>query len=160
MKTDAGARSIKIRGALAHELLGVRNRSEGPAPDAFVFPAATGKTMSTDNFRGRVLRPAVTRANQDLAARDQATLPQGITPHALRRSFASLLYALGEDPGVVMDEMGHTDPALALRVYRQAMRRDNSEKAKLRALVGGAFGPFMNPQGAFAGSEPIKTAGA
>lgn len=37
----------------------------------------------------------------------------------------------------VMDEMGHTDPALALRVYRQAMRRGEDEKAALRALVGG-----------------------
>jgi hypothetical protein len=36
-----------------------------------------------------------------------------------------------------MDEMGHTDPALALRVYRQAMRRGEDEKAQLRALVEG-----------------------
>ena len=33
--------------------------------------------------------------------------------------------------------MGHTDPALALRVYRQAMRRGDDEKAALRALVEG-----------------------
>jgi integrase len=58
-----------------------------------------------------------------------------MTPHSLRRTFCSLLYALGEDPGTVMDEMGHTDPALALRVYRQAMRRGKDEKAALRALV-------------------------
>jgi hypothetical protein len=37
-----------------------------------------------------------------------------------------------------MDEMGHTDPALAPRVYRQAMRRGEDEKAQLRALVEGA----------------------
>ncbi len=36
-----------------------------------------------------------------------------------------------------MDEMGHTDPALALRVYRQSMRRGDDEKAALRALVEG-----------------------
>jgi integrase len=60
----------------------------------------------------------------------------GITPHFLRRTFASVLYALGEDPGIVMDEMGHTDPALALRVYRQAMRRGEGEQAALMALVG------------------------
>jgi hypothetical protein len=30
-----------------------------------------------------------------------------------------------------MDEMGHTNPAaLALRVYRQAMRRDDDEKVR------------------------------
>jgi hypothetical protein len=32
------------------------------------------------------------------------------------------LYALGEDPGTVVDEMGHTRAALALGVYRQVMR--------------------------------------
>ena len=33
-----------------------------------------------------------------------------------------MLYALGESPPVVMAEMGHTDPGLALKVYAQAMR--------------------------------------
>lgn len=34
--------------------------------------------------------------------------------------------------------MGHTHPGLALRIYAQAMRRDEDEKTKLRALVDGA----------------------
>jgi hypothetical protein len=49
-----------------------------------------------------------------------------------------VLYAFGTDPGEVMDEMGHTNPELALSVYRQAMRRDDGEKDQLRALVEGA----------------------
>jgi len=80
---------------------------------------------------------AVGLANKRLEGEGLPPLPGQITPHSLRRTFCSLLYALGEDPGVVMDEMGHTDPELALRVYRQAMRRDDGEKAKLRALVEG-----------------------
>jgi len=36
-----------------------------------------------------------------------------------------------------MDEMGHTDPVLALRVYRQAVRRCEDENAALRMLVEG-----------------------
>jgi hypothetical protein len=36
-----------------------------------------------------------------------------------------------------MQEMGHTDPALALRVYAQAMRRSADEQAKPKALVEG-----------------------
>jgi integrase len=79
----------------------------------------------------------VRRANEILAERGLSPLPDRLTPHSLRRTFASVLYALGEDPGVVMDEMGHTDPALALRVYRQTMRRGDDEKAQLRALVEG-----------------------
>ena len=34
-----------------------------------------------------------------------------------------------------MQEMGHTDPALALSIYAHAMRRDDGENERLRALV-------------------------
>jgi integrase len=84
-----------------------------------------------------VLAPAVRLASERLTDAGYPPLPDRLTPHSLRRTFASVLYALGEDPGVVMDEMGHTDPALALRVYRQAMRRGEDEKARLRTLVDG-----------------------
>lgn len=40
---------------------------------------------------------------------------------------------------MVMDEMGHADPALALRVYRQSMRRGEDEKAAQRALAEGDY---------------------
>jgi hypothetical protein len=36
-----------------------------------------------------------------------------------------------------MAEIGHTVPALALRVYAQAMRRGQDEQEALRALVDG-----------------------
>jgi hypothetical protein len=54
---------------------------------------------------------------------------------SLRRTFASVLHTLGESPPVVMAEMGHTSPALALRVYAQAMRRDEGEQTRLRAFI-------------------------
>jgi integrase len=136
-KTDAGRRRVKVRGALRDELLAVRARTARGAADDFVFATATGGKQSRENVRNRVLKPAAERASVRLAATGYAPLPERLTPHSLRRTFASVLYALGEDPGVVMDEMGHTDPALSLRVYRQAMRRGEDEKARLRALVEG-----------------------
>ncbi|HSZ69174.1 MAG TPA: tyrosine-type recombinase/integrase [Solirubrobacteraceae bacterium] len=62
---------------------------------------------------------AVAEANKQLKAAALPPLPR-LTPHGLRWTFGSLMYALGEDPGTVMDEMGHTDQALALQAYRQA----------------------------------------
>ena len=137
-KTDAGRRHVKLRGALARELRAVRARQADAPADGYVFATSTGGQPSDDNIRSRVLKAAVNRANMNLAKTKLAPLPVGLTPHSLRRTFASVLYALGEDPGVVMDEMGHTDPGLALRVYRQAMRRSEDEKAALRALVDGS----------------------
>jgi len=152
-KTDAGTRKVKIRGALRDELLTVRGRHQDAPQAAFVFAAAEGGALSPGNFRRRVLGApakvvgeeetpgtgAVGRANKKLEAEGLPPLPEGLTPHSLRRTFCSLLYALGEDPGTVMDEMGHTDPGLALRVYRKAMRRGESETAELRALVEGVI---------------------
>jgi integrase-like protein len=115
-----------------------------------VFATASGRAPSQDNVRNRVLTPAATLASRRLVERGLTPLPDRITPHSLRRTFANLLYALGEDPGIVMDEMGHTDPALALRVYRQAMRRDEGEKARLRAIMDGV-------EMAVIGSRPSKS---
>jgi integrase len=104
----------------------------------YVFPTSKDGPTKADNFRNRVLAVAVKRANERLADDNLPPLPAKLTPHSMRRTSASVLYALGEDPGVVMDEMGHTDPGLALRVYRRSMRRDESEKAALRRLVEGS----------------------
>ncbi len=136
-KTDAGRRRVKLRGALRDELLAVRARRSQAAAEAYVFSTLKGGRPSPNNLRSRVLKVAVERANENLAKSDIAPLPERITPHSLRRTFASVLYALGEDPGIVMDEMGHTNPGLALRVYRQSMRRGEDEKAQLLALIEG-----------------------
>jgi integrase len=57
-------------------------------------------------------------------------LPEPLTPHKLRHTVASLLVALGVDPGSVMDRLGHTDPSFTLRVYRHGMRRDQAAKRR------------------------------
>jgi hypothetical protein len=54
----------------------------------------------------------------------------------LRRTFASILYALGRTPPQVMEQLGHTDPKLALRIYARAMRRDPGDIERLRRLAG------------------------
>ena len=82
-----------------------------------------------------MLNVAVARANARLRKHGPPPLPDPLAPYSVRRTFCSLLDVLSEDPGLVMDEMGHTDPAVALRVYRQVMRRCDAEKA---VLVDGA----------------------
>lgn len=144
-KTDAGVRRVKVRGALGDELRAVRARRPAAVAEDYVFPTRAGGRQDSHNFRGRVLSAVLERADAKLAPRELPPLPVGITPHSLRRTFASVLYALGEDPGVVMDEMGHTDPGLALRVYRQSMRRGEQEKAQLRALVEGSDSSWRQP---------------
>ncbi len=129
-KTPAGMRQIRIRPALEAELRRVREEAGGTAPEAPVFSTSAGSHPHQANIRDRVLKPAAALAGAKLAS-----FPEGITPHSLRRTFASLLFAIGEPHPVVMVEMGHTSPTMTLGVYAQAMRRDEAEAGALRTLV-------------------------
>jgi hypothetical protein len=42
-----------------------------------------------------------------------------------------------------MDQLGHTDPKLTLRLYTHMMRRRDGERERLRALVEGAEMPGL-----------------
>jgi integrase len=135
-KTDAGIRLIDMLPILRRELSAYRDRLN-PDPDRPVFATATGKGIGSSNIRLRVLARAVTRANANLEARGQQPLPAGLTPHSLRRTFASLLFALGGPPPYVMGQMGHTTPGFTLALYAREMSRRDGERQRLQALVAG-----------------------
>jgi integrase len=144
-KTDAGAgRIIDLLPALRDELAthkAARTSAGLAAPGDLVFPTSAGRRLSEDNVRDRVFAKTVERANQLLEEAGDVPLPERLTPHKLRHTFASLLVALGVDPGAVMDQLGHTDATFTLRVYRHGMRRSPEAKDALRRLVGGASAP-------------------
>jgi integrase len=83
-----------------------------------------------------VLAKAVKHANVQLVKNGNEPLPDGLTPHSLRRTFASLLFALGETPPYVMAQMGHTTPNLTLATYARQMDRRDGEPERLASLVG------------------------
>jgi integrase len=136
-KTQAGLREIPLLPLLRDELAAHKANATNPGSDGFVFPTAAGTIRDKDNLRNRVLAPVVDRADKLLVTRDQAPLPAGLTPHKLRHTFASVLVALGEDPASVMAALGHTDPKFTLRVYTHLMRRDPTERTRLKSLVDG-----------------------
>ena len=136
-KSDAGTgRTIDLLPALAGELR-VHKAAVKPTSSAErVFTTREGAALNQGNVRSRTLALSVKRANERLEAAGSVPLPEGLTPHKLRHTFASLLVALGVDPGAVMDQIGHEDAAFTLRVYRHGMRRDRPAKDQLRQLVG------------------------
>lgn len=136
-KTAAGERTVDLLPLLRDELATLAARRRGRDLDALVFATSTGGALTRSNTARRALHPAVTRANERLAERSIEPLPAGVTHHALRRTFASLLYALGGTPPRVMAQMGHTSPDLALKIYAREMDRRDGEPERLRALVQG-----------------------
>ena len=93
-KTDAGRRKVKIRPVLRDVLLA--HKPLDASSGAYVFATAQGKRLHLSNVRVRVLAKAVERANGRLED-GGPPLPR-LTPHSLRRTFASLLYAIGDRP--------------------------------------------------------------
>jgi len=85
-----------------------------------------------------VLGKAVERANERLAEAGLVALPEGLTLHALRRTFCSVLFALGRDVPYVMAAMGHDDPKVTLGIYAKVMRSSDEDRERLRQLVEGA----------------------
>lgn len=134
-KTDAGLREIHLLPLLRNELLIHRERSPYTRPDDPVFPTSQGNPRDVSCLRSRILVPALARADELLTQRGHAPLPGGVTPHKLRHTFASILVACGEDPASVMAQLGHTDPKFTLRVYTHLMRRNPTERARLKAFV-------------------------
>ncbi len=137
-KTDAGVRQVDMLPALRDELLELKASAKRTQMTDRVFGTSAGGRQHPSNLRNRVLAPAVKLANERLTEAGEVPLPDRLTPHKLRHTFASVLVALGVDPGSVMDQLGHTDPGFTLRVYRHGMRRDQVSRDGLRQLVGGA----------------------
>jgi integrase len=140
-KTDAGTRYVDLLPVLRDELSAHKAGSANTAPNAYVFPSAPGTRQDGGRVRSRVLRKAVKRANGQLAADGLTPLPEGLTLHALRRTCASVLVALGKDPRYVMAQLGHTDPTVTLGIYAQTMTSSDDDRERLRLLVEGADMP-------------------
>ena len=141
-KTDAADRVVHLLPALRDELLAYAADRPDRDRDEFVFTTMKrgsrgGTPLDPDNVRDRVLNRAVDLADAAQAEAGRDPLPEKITPHALRRTFASVLVALGRDPAVVMRQMGHSTPHFTLRVYAGAMDWTEGEREALAALVEG-----------------------
>ena len=63
-----------------------------------IFPIYRGGQHSASNIRNRLLAECVARANAKREAEGKMLLPDKVTAHTLRRTFASLALAAGRDP--------------------------------------------------------------
>lgn len=136
-KTDAGVREVELLPALRDELATHKASTARPGTNEFVFATATGRPQTASNVRRRILDRSVKRANERREEAGEPPLPDGLTPHSLRRTFASILSALGRELRVAMDQLGHADPRMTLSVYTRTMQRGQDERDRLRALVEG-----------------------
>ena len=132
-KTEAGVREVEMTLYLRDELLEYvmdrRARGLPVAPSDHFFGTAAGRRRDPDRFRDRILYRAVDRANENRARRGLPPLPD-ITPHSMRRTWATFAASVGRDPKWIASQIGHTDPEFTFSVYQQvATRRYIDEQA-------------------------------
>jgi integrase len=133
-KTDAGERVIPTLPAV-HERL-VEHRAQRPyAAVAPLFPTRNGRPNTPGNVLNTALAPVLVRANELLEAKQQPPIGH-LTPHTLRRTFASMIAVCDVSPRRAMYLMGHTDPTLTLGVYQQVLDVSDHSLDLLEDLIG------------------------
>jgi integrase len=145
-KTAAGVREIELLPSLRDELAEHKADAREVRPGGLVFATSEGSPQTATNVRRRVLARAIKKADERLAREGATPLPERLTPHSLRRTYASLLFALGRTAPEVMEQLGHADPKLTLRVYARAMRREKGENERLRTLAGVVEVPALSEE--------------
>jgi integrase len=78
----------------------------GRRPDDLVFTSPQGEPLRAGNFRRDVFTPATRRAGLE-----------GLVPHSLRHTAASLAIAAGADVKVVQQMLGHKSATMTLDLY-------------------------------------------
>ena len=84
--------------------------------------------------------PVTQLANDLRRERGERPLPK-VTPHILRHTYISLALETGYSVPYVMQQVGHRDPRMTMRVYAKVCARRD------RALQGAAFDRLVDPSG-------------
>ena len=109
-KTATSRRAIPLSLELAHALKVWRLQCP-KGKDDLVFPAPSGAPVHRSNVLKRGLYPALRRAGL-----------RHVDMHSLRHSFASILIAAGTPITEVAGLLGHSSPAVTLKIYSHWLR--------------------------------------
>jgi integrase len=137
-KTEAGVREVEITLYLRDELLEyVMDRRARGLPHGLsdhFFGTTTGRRRDPDRFRDRILARAIERANTKREQNGLPPLPE-ITPHSLRRTWATFAAMIGRDPKWIAAQIGHVSPAFTFSVYQQVATRRHVDEQAIWALM-------------------------
>jgi integrase len=134
-KTAAGiARDVSMHRMLFDAMSEWWARHPDDRPDALLFATATGRQRDRNDVRNRVLNPSIKRdetllherkSNDTFPTRERGDGMRAthVPSHAGRRTAITWWAEVGYDERDVMGWVGHEDPVLTLRLYRQGRNR-------------------------------------
>jgi integrase len=120
-KSEASAASVWLPASVKHDLDWWHSACSDPSNDALIFRSPRGKVCRLDNFRKRVLKPALDAAKR--AAIDAGVVMNGVkleevTFQACRRSCATYLQKSGNVKDI-QAHLRHAQASTTLGVYVQ-----------------------------------------
>jgi integrase len=125
-KTEKGVREVEmtlfLRDVLLEYVQEPRSGGLPTGPNDHFFGGATGARRSDQRIRSGVLGASLAAANGHRVRQGLAELP-AITPHLLRRTWATFAALAGRDQNWIADQIGHTTPHFTFSVYEQVHRR-------------------------------------
>jgi integrase len=116
-----------------------------PGPDGLVFTTPRGAYLLRSPFNRFVWRPAVEQVGLD-----------GLRVHDLRHTAATLAAAAGATTKELMERMGHTSPAVALRYQHVMVDRQAALALALDDLARLAIAPTEGTQRARKGTQRAR----
>jgi len=149
-KTDAGTgREVDLPGGLIEALSEWKATTSRSGPDDPVLITRTGSRQTVTNVDHRI-KAGIKLANVELERAGIEPISDRVTPHSLRRTYASLRAAVGDHPVYVAEQLGHEDPAFTFRVYQRAVKRREKLSGEYRsafdrALAWAAIGSVRSP---------------
>ena len=131
-KTDAGTfREVDLPGGVIDALTEASASRSSSSPDDPVFVTRTGSRQTVTNVDHRI-KGAIKSANARLEKLGIEAISEKVTPHSLRRTYASMRASLGDDPVYIAAQLGHEDPGFTFRVYQRAFKRRNRLEGEYR----------------------------
>jgi integrase len=123
-KTDAGTdREVDLPGGCVEVLSEWKiSTPGGTGPGDPVLVTRSGRRQTVTNVDHR-LKGAIKVANERLSELEIEPISERVSPHSMRRAYASLRAALRDDPVYIAEQLGHTDPGFTFRVYQKAAKR-------------------------------------
>jgi hypothetical protein len=100
-----------------------------------VFVTRNGHRNTPNNVRKTLLNPAVARANELLEADGREPIAH-LTPHSLRRTFASILAVCEISQRRAITLVGHRDYELTAKVYQQDIDLSDESMDALERVIG------------------------
>jgi integrase len=144
-KTDAGQRVVTLPRVVVEVLAAHLKEYAEPDLDGLVFVTPRGAHLLRSPFHRFVWRPAVKQVGLD-----------GLRVHDLRHTAATLAAAAGATTKELMERMGHTSPAVALRYQHVMADRQAQLASALDDLARAATAPAKGTGRARKGTQRAR----